>query len=78
MPVLILAWKVKSVTKIWPLVTSQVSALLREMSAKVLDEGDVSQSSIDKLSDDVRELFETTDTFCAKCFLTVHFIRRVD
>ena len=63
---LILAWKIKSVAKIWPLVISQMKALLMEMSAKVLDDGDVNQSDADKFCDSVRELFQTTYGNCVK------------
>ena len=36
------------------------------MSAKVLEEGDVSQSDVDKFSDSARELFETAYSYCVK------------
>ena len=36
------------------------------MSAKVLDEGDVSQSDDDKFSDSAREPFETAYSYCVK------------
>ena len=36
------------------------------MSAKVLDEGDISKSNVDTFFDTVWELFETTCTYCVK------------